>query len=182
MVTIADFSGSELELLASLPYKVGVFISHADDAEGELDDDREMAALETCIKAITKLHEDKPFTADIMRQCISMKMDWPRWAAQSFNVPEEAGRAAALLQGKASESEYKNYCSALMEIATTVAQAYGEFGEFDDDDSSGGVFGGLVSKITGTLSSLASDDADHPMNVSPAEDSALAALKAALKP
>jgi len=180
MASLSGFSASELELLISLPYKVGVFVSHADDADGEIDDDKEMAALEACIKAIARLHDDKPLTADIMRQSLSMKTEWPRWAAQSFHVPDEARQAVVLLQGHASETEVKNYCAALVEVATTVAQAYGEFGEFDDEDTSGGIFGGLVSKISGTLSSLSADDANHPMNVSAAEDNALAQLKSAL--
>ncbi len=180
MASISDFSGSELELLACLPYKVGVFVSHADDADGEVDDDKEIAALETCIKVIARLHEGKPFTSEVMKQTLAMKTEWPRWAAQSFNAAEDARNASSLLQGRVSEAECKNYRGALMEIASTVAQAYGEFGEFDEEDSSGGIFGGLVGKIAGTLSSLSADDANHPMNVSAAEDSALAELKSAL--
>ena len=63
MTTLSDFSASELELLVSLPYKVGVYVSHADDEDGEVDDEREMAALESCIKAIASLREDKPFAS-----------------------------------------------------------------------------------------------------------------------
>lgn len=99
---------------------------------------------------------------------------------QSFNVPDEAAQAKALLASRASESETKNYCAALMEIATTVAQAYGEFGEFDDEES-GGLFGSIVGKITSSLSALSSEDANHPMNVSAAEDTAISALRNALK-
>ena len=178
MASISDFSASELELLASLPYKVGVFVSHADDEGGESDDEKEMGALEACIKAIARLHEDKPLTAEIVRQTLSMKTEWPRWAAQSFKTPDEAGQAAMLLQSKASEAEQKNYKGALMEIASTVAQAYGEFGEFEEGE--GGLFGGLVSKITGVLSSMSADDDSHPMNVSAAEDNALEQLRTAL--
>jgi len=181
MTSLSDFSADEQELLVSLPYKVGVYVSHADDADGELDDEREMVALETCIKAIATLHEDKPFTADVMRQTLAMKNEWTRWVDQSFRVSDDARKAAALLQSKASEAEAKNYRAALMEIGATVAGAYGEFGEFDDDDTSGGVFGALVGKITGGLSKLTADDVNHPMNVSASEDSALAELSDALK-
>ena len=181
MASLSDFSSSELELVVGLPYKVGVFVSHADDEDGEIDDDKEMAALEACLKAIASLHEDKPFTSEVMRQCMSMRSDWPRWAAQSFHVTDEAAKASALLSARVSESEAKNYKAALMEIATTVAQAYGEFGDFDDNDSSGGLFGGLVSKISDTLSSLSADDANHPMNVSASEDHAIEALRVALQ-
>ncbi len=181
MTTLDDFSSSELELLSSLPYKVGVYVSHADDEGGEEDDEREMDALESCIKAIASLNDDKPFAAEAMRQTLAMRSEWPRWAAQNFKVPEEAAQAKALLAGRANEQECKNYCAALMEIATTVAQAYGEFGEFDDDDEGGGLFGSIVGKITSTLSGVSADDANHPMNVSAAEDTAINTLRNALK-
>ncbi|MEZ5814095.1 MAG: hypothetical protein R3E13_05145 [Alphaproteobacteria bacterium] len=180
MTSLSDFAASERELLLSLPYKVGVFVSHADDVDGEHDDEKEMGALEACIKAIARLHEDKPLSAEIMRGCLSEKAQWPRWAAQSFNTPEAAREAAILLEARASESEFKNYRGALMEIATTVAQAYGEFDAFDEGESGGGFFGGLVSKIAGGFSALSADDVNHPMNVSAAEDGALAELRAAL--
>lgn len=180
MTTLADFSASELELIASLPYKVGVYVSHADDEGGEEDDEREMDALESCMKAIASLHEDKPFTSEAIRQTMVMRSEWPRWAAQSFNVPEEAAQAKVLLAGRANEQETKNYCIALMEIATTVAQAYGEFGEFEDHEKTG-LFGSIVGNITKKLSGLSEDDANHPMNVSAAEDNAITALRAALK-
>ena len=178
MTSISEFSGSELELLISLPYKVGVFVSYADDEDGERDDEKEMAALEACIKAIARLHEDKPFTAEVMQQTLAMKSEWGNWAAQSFGTPDAAGQAAALLSARASDTEQKNYKAALMEIASTVAQAYGEFGEFEDESEGG--LAGLIGKITGGLSKLSGDDADHPMNVSAAEDSAIEQLRAAL--
>lgn len=180
MTTLDDFSASELELLVSLPYKVGVYVSHADDEDGQLDDEREMDALQSCLKAIASLNEGKPFTAEVMRQTLAMRTDWPRWAGQSFNVPTEAAQAKALLTGHANEMETKNYCRALMEVATTVAQAYGEFGEYEDDEK-GGLFGSIVGKITDTLSAMSSDDANHPMNVSAAEDNAISALRDALR-
>lgn len=183
MSTLADFSDEERALLVCLPYKVGVFIGHADDVEGEQDDDREMAALETCIRAIAGLHADKPFTSEVFAQTLAMKDEWAGWAAQSWHVPDEARAAVASLRARASEGTLKNYRAALMEIATTVAQAHGEFGQFDEDeDTSGGIFGGLVSKITQGLARLGEDDADHPMNISASEGGALSQLREALKP
>lgn len=182
MTSISDFSGSELELIISLPYKAGVFISHSDDEDGEVDDEKEMSALASCIQAIAKLHDDKPFTAEVMGQTLAMKSEWARWAEEGiFQTPKYAQQAVALLNGRASEQEVKNYRAAILQIATTVAQAYGEFGEFDDEDSGGGLFSGLASKISGALSSLNADDDNQPMNVSAAEEAALAELRAALK-
>ena len=42
-------------LIIALPYKVGVWMSHTDDVEGELDDEREMKALEHILKSIAHL-------------------------------------------------------------------------------------------------------------------------------
>ena len=182
MSSLADFSDDERALLVCLPYKVGVFVSYADDESGERDDEREMDRLEECIMAIAGLHVSKPFTAEIMRETVEMRDKWPQWAAQSWHVPDEAARAVKLLQARASETELKNYSAALMEIATTVAQAYGEFGEFDDPDEGGGIFGSILTKVTKNLSVLTQDDDAHPMNISAAEDTALSRLRAALKP
>ncbi len=178
MSDLSQFSGSELELLASLPYKVGVFISHADDVDGESDDEREMAALELCLKAIAKAHEDKPFTAAVMKQSLTMRPEWPRWADRSFRVCDEAEMAAALLSTKLDEDALKDFKRALMRIARTVAQAHGEFGQFDDESDKGGVFGAFVNKFVG---GFAKDDADQPMNVSAAEEAAIHQLRASLQ-
>lgn len=178
---ISDLSGHELELLASIPYKVGVYVSHADDEDGEIDDEREMKALSSCIKAIAGLHEDQPVVADIMRQTMAMHGDWPKWASFSFRAPEEAAQAMSILKSKAGEQTQKNFRAAVMEVATMVAQAYGEFGEFENDDMGDGLFSGIVSKIAGKLSALGQDDAGHPMNISAAEDTALAEISAALQ-
>jgi len=65
-----------------------------------------------------------------------------------------------------------------LDVATSVAQAYGEFGEGADRAE------GLFAKIGGIVKSVVSvgaDDAAHPMNVSAAEDSAISNIAAALK-
>ncbi len=180
MTLLSSFSLSEAELLVSLPYKVGVWVSHADDEEGERDDALEMKALETCIKAIAKLHEDQPFIKDVSRETLRQKDLWPEWTDQSFNALRDGEQAMALLAGKASQDDRKNYKAVILEIATTVAQAFGEFGSFDDGDDEGSLFGGIVGKIVGGFSSLSQSDAGHPMNISPAEDSAISRLAQAL--
>lgn len=147
MSSLSDFSDTDRALLVCLPYKVGVFVSYADDEGGERDDKQEMDRLEECIMAIAGLHISKPFTAEIMRETVEMREQWSQWAAQSWHVPEEAEQAVKVLKSRVSDEELKNYRAALMEIATTVAQAYGEFGEFDDPDEGGGIFGSILAKL-----------------------------------
>ena len=181
MTDLSHFSASEFELLVSLPYRAGIFVSFADDLDGEDDDAQELKMLETTLKAIAALHNDKPFLAHIFKETLRLKSEWSRWETKAFNISDDARSAISLLKSKAGEGAAKQYRAALMEIATTVAQAYGEFGQFDDAEKNAGLFGSLVAKVVGGFSGLGDDDKNHPMNVSASEESALSELSAALK-
>lgn len=180
MTLLSDFPDEQRELIVALPYVVGLNLSYADDADGEVDDEREMKALENCIKAIAKMHEKQPFVSAVMAETLARKSDWAKWEGHVFQAPKMARQAMQAVLQIGSEAEAKNYRAALMEIASTVAKAFGEFGEFEDEPEPG-FFGGLVSKLVGGLSAISEDDANHPMNVSAAEDSAIEALRQALK-
>lgn len=175
MTDLSVFSKTEIELLVSLPYKAGAWIAAAEDEEGDHDDEREAKALHGCIKAIAGLHADKPLLKAIAAQTLMLRSEWPRWTDQCFNVPEDAAAAMSLLKSKAGAADLKNYRGMIMEISTAVAQAHGEFGDWDDDGA------GFFARIAETFKSLSPDDKNHPMNVSAAEETALSELAAVLK-
>jgi hypothetical protein len=178
MASLSDFTDEQAALLISLPYKTGVWISYSDDAEGEDDDEREMKALRACLRAVAKLHEGHALISEIMTRCLQAQDEWSVWAEDCFHVPPDAFRAMEAVKARAPEKTAKAFRAVIMEIATAVAQAHGEFGEFGDfDDDAEGIFG----KIVGAFAKLGHDDKNHPMNVSAAEDSALAQLAEALK-
>lgn len=175
MTALSAFSMQEAELLISLPYKVGMWVSHAEDEEGEADDARETKALELCLKAVVKLHDSQPFIKEVAVATLNLKIEWPRWADQSFATLADVEKAISLLRGKSSADELRHYRAMLMEIAACVAHAYGEFGQFDNEDE------GFFSKIAAKFSAFSLEDAGHPMNVGATEGSILADLAAALK-
>ena len=175
MTDLSAFSKSELELLVALPYKVGVWVGAAEDEEGESDDQKEAQALQGCIKAIAALHADKPFLKALAAQTLGLRSEWPRWADQSFNVLDDAEKAVTLLKGKVSSGDVKSYRGMIMEVATTVAQAYGEFGDWEDEGE------GFFTRIAEKFKSLSQDNKDHPMNVSAAEETAISELSIVLK-
>ncbi len=183
MKFLDGLSPEDQKYLASLPYKVGVYISHAEDEEGEVDDEREISALEACIRAIANLHDDQPVVAEIFEMTLNMQDHWPQWEAKSFNAPDDARKAIAILTANtpepSRETALKNFKQSLMEVAKTVAQAYGEFGQFEDDEKQTGIFAGLVGKITQKLSTK--NDANNPMNISAGESNAIAELRKALR-
>lgn len=177
MTSLNDFSDEERTLLISLPYKVGVWVSHSDDAEGEQDDELEMESLEKIIAEVSKHHEDMPFVHQIARGTLSAREHWPIWANNSFHVLDECAKAIALLNARVEERAVNNYRKTLLEIAHTVAEAWGEFGGGLEEEPEGG-FGALVGKISGLFSK--DDDTNHAMNISAAEDSSIAQLAAVL--
>jgi hypothetical protein len=174
MTSLSDFDQAEAELFASLPYKVGMYISHSDDVEGETDDEREQKALASCLKQFIKLSENKPLLAGIMQEALKRNDKWEDWTDQSFTVLQDIKKAVPLLRAKASADEIKEIKRALMEIGTAVAQASGEFGQFDEAEAEG-FFGKIIGKLSGM------GDDGHPMNVSATEDSALEKLRATLQ-
>ena len=181
MTDLSQFSATEFELLVSLPYRAGIFVSYADDIDGDSDDENEMAMLVAALNAIGVLHAGNPFLSKLFKETLRLKSEWPLWQTKAFNISGDAQMAISLLKSKGGETLAKQYRGALMEIATTVAQAYGEFGQFDDVAKDPGLFGGLVAKVVSGFSSLSTEDKNHPMNVSASEESALSELSAALK-
>ncbi len=174
MLQLSAFSPEDIELIISLPYRVGVSLSHTEDEEGEADDEQEMEALEACIRQIAKLHEASPFISEIAAQILRSKDKWGKWSQATFNIAPECERAARILKPVVTATELKAYKKMLLEIASAVAQAYGEFGETHEKK---GFFGRVMEKVVG---SFANDDKNHPMNVSAAEDSVITAIRAAL--
>lgn len=180
MAHISEFSGEEAARLIALPFMVGMYISHADDEEGEGDDKKEIAALKSCIKAVADTYEDGSFIRSVVEQTMQSRDQWSDWNARAFHAPSEAQQAIVTLKATVPEPDLKAYRALLIEIATTVAQAHGEFSSFDEDDAQSG-FGALVGKIVSGFSSKDKDDAGHPMNISASEDSAIETLKDALR-
>lgn len=179
MTGLSAFTAEDIRLLVTLPYRAGVWVSHAEDEDGDVDDVREIRALESCIRAVARLHADQSLVGAIIAETLIRREEWNEWAAHCFDVPGDARKAMAALKGKATETELTNYHAMVMEIASAVAQAHGEFGDFGDADE--GLLSGLISRIVDRFATFSPGDAGHPMNVSAAEDSALAALSKALQ-
>ena len=177
MSDLAGFSAEEIELVSSVLYKVGVWVSHADDVDGEEDDEHEMKALGACIRAVAKRYDGPGLVDDVAREVLARTDRWEEWTDYSFDVLPDVRRAVAAIKLHGTKDDVKHYKMALVEVVQTVAMAYGEFGQYDEDENKGG-FGALLGKIT---KGFGSDHKDHPMNISAAEDGVLEELKAVLR-
>ena len=176
MSALSDLLPEENELVVSLPYKAGVWISHADDVGGTADDRREMAAIENVIVTMAKLGKASNFVRDVAHETLSQKAYWPQWRAQAGALFTDCNKATSFLAGYVSKEDLHEYRLFLWRIASAVAQAHNELGAEKkfNENLIAGFFEKIADKITG-------EDDDAFMNVSPEEQAALSRLKQALK-
>ncbi len=176
MTQLSAYSPDEIDLITSIPYRVGMHVSFSEDEEGEKDDALEIEALQSCIKEIAKVHEGPELTKEIALETLESKDKWEGWSHGVFNIEPQCERAVLTLQRHASSDEVRDYVKMILEVASAVARAYGEFGEEPEPER--GFLGKAMEKIISTFSE---DDVDHPMNISAAEDTAISSIANALK-
>lgn len=182
MSGLSDLKEEQALEIISLPYKAGMWISHADDVDGEADDINEMKALERGIPQLSKLHENSMLVQHVASEIMRMKDHWDTWENQCFHVTKTAPDTMQIILGHFGEAEAKEYRSFTMELSKVVAQAASELDAFDSmEEKEDGFFGNMIGKIVGGISAVSKEDANHPANISPAEGSALSELSAALK-
>ncbi len=179
MTQLSSFSDDDRELIVALPYRVGMHMSYAEDEDGERDDELEIRALKSCISEVAKLENRQDLIKQISAEILSRQDSWDAWSQGVFNIVPQCEKAVDIMKAHANDDEFEDYIKMVLEVASAVARAYGEFGE--EPEAEKGFFGKAMSKIMGGYSGMSSDDINHPMNVSAAEDSAIAAISAALK-
>lgn len=178
MTILSHYSPEEIEHIISLPYRAGVNVSYAEDEDGERDDALEMAALEATIKAFALQHEGEALTKEIAAEILNRRDKWESWSQGVFNIEPLCEKAINALKTHAGEAEIKDYIKMVIDIATAVAQSFGEFGEGAHAPT------GFMAKIGSVMKSVISggaQDEAHPMNISAAEDTAISNIRNALK-
>jgi hypothetical protein len=170
MATLNKMEKDERDLIVGLPYRVGIWISHADDEEGSADDRREHKAVEKILHRFAGQIERYPFISAVLRETLAQRNSWERWAENSLDVLPDCEKALVIVNKTGNREAVINYRKILMKIANDVAGAHGEFGEFESES-------GFTKLISGLLGSKRDDF----MNISPSEDEALERLAGVLR-
>lgn len=183
MSVLSQLSEDKALAIISLPYKAGLWVSHADDIEGEADDENEMKAIERGVPALADLHGDSPLVQEVASEIIRLNDSWKQWEEGSFYIVKQAPDVMRDIQTEFGTAEAKHYRRFVMELGKMVAQAHSELSAFDaiEEDKKEGFLSNMVGKFVGGLSSMKDDDSGHPANISPSEKSALSQLSSALK-
>lgn len=187
MAFLEQFSNEEKDLLVSLPYRVGVWLSNVDDTGGAKADFEEISELENIIERKSKGMFESAFVHEIMVETNGRQAEWRQWNKDLDNVLEQCGQAVAVISSKLEEKDLDAYRANIMAIALDVAKA---FREFDDGAS---IFSKIFLQIRlffeGVLKIVSRGKgrgADYDMqtlyNISYEEDIALTKLSEALHP
>ncbi len=181
MTTLSSFTPEETELIVSLPYRVGMNVSFSEDEGGELDDSLELKALETKLREVLQKAPEASLIKEIAATTLESKDKWEVWSQGVLNVEPLCEKAVVTLKAKADIDEVKSYIKMCLDVAGSVAKAYGEFGDDNDLEESKGIIGKIMEEISKIMPGAKKQVENHSMNISASEDSAIERIREALR-
>jgi hypothetical protein len=177
---LSRFDTQEIELLVSLPYRIGCMISDADDEEGGHDDEQEEEALREIIRTLADGEKGTAFTSEVATETLKRSESWPQWQTKIFDVDDDCRRSIALIESKLGKVKAKNFRMAMLVIARSVAKAADEFDDFNPDEEEHGGIGAFARKLKAKINPKADREESHVANISAAEQAEINLLMAAL--
>lgn len=158
------------ELLVSLPYRVGLFVSHADTTGGWDAQEKEMQSLTNILRAFTEDYCKSELAQKVLLESMRRRANWPQWSHHLENVPKEAQQIIAVLKPLFMEKHLNSFREVLVDIAMSVAMAFHE-GDVEAITKQHSILQGFF----GFLSRTPPDPLAH-MNISGSERAALSRL------
>lgn len=117
------------ELVVSLPFRVGLFVSESDQTGGDESAEAERKALENIVTFYVEDTVKGEFAHEVMIHTLNHKDKWAEWSQNIDKVPEECLHLTYKMKDMIESKEILAYKQNLVEIAIVIAQAYCEFGE-----------------------------------------------------
>lgn len=140
-------SEAEKRLLVSLPYRVGFWISQADDRGGEESDKLEIVTLESLITSYAQDMCKSEFMQSLMEETVKSKASWSEWQKDIDRFPGECQKACKVLEPKLNEKSFLGFRENMLEIAVCVAEVFQE--EEPERQTVAVLFKKLMSLFTG---------------------------------
>lgn len=131
MSFLDELPQDQRDLIISLPYRVGIWISHCDDAGGEEASSDEKNALAAIIEGFTRDVFGSEVVQYIMMETMMSKDKWDGWALNYKNVAADCQQAIDILNEVVEAKEVNAFKQRLYEIAEAVALAFREYDSLD---------------------------------------------------
>lgn len=127
MAFLEKLTDEEKDLVVSLPYCAGIFISQSDTTGDYTADFDERRALAEIIDAASSAGLfGSALVHEVMAEVSSRRSDWPQWEKHEDPLPH-AKKVASILKSKMSVHDANAYKHSVMEVANETAKAFGEF-------------------------------------------------------
>ena len=169
------------DLVISLPFRVGLFISESDQTGGNESAEAERKALENIVTFYVEDTVKGEFAHEVMLNTLNNKDKWTAWAENIDRVPDECLQLSYMLKDVIDTKEILAYKQNLIEVAIAIAQAYCEFGDNSSAMTKLEVYFHLFLKRMQTMfSSEQAPSNDYVLNISPDERAAIKLLSSNL--
>ncbi len=172
---LSAFSSAEKAHLIALFYRVGVWISHADDAGEDLADQAEASMLTRLLQKVVDNPARCILVREVAAEALRQRQNWPRWASQNETFITDAQQGVRILKPICAPQELADFIAGLRALAEMVAMASDEDAMAEDVSEAFGV--PLLVRIRNALFPPRKPCA---RNISPIEDNALTELARAL--
>jgi len=180
MSELQRFLPADQELLVSLFYRIGQWMSEADDTDtGTKSEQVEENAMFKILAKLAQSSQAGGLCSDIASESMRQKGSWARWSKQVDSVLEDVARAKTVIKDQGTVEEFHLFGKSLVTIATSVARAYRESTDMESHEI--GFLSWLTEKSSHVSLAVSDREAHKDLNISPAEDSALNELVAVLK-
>ncbi len=116
-------------LLVSLPYRIGLYVSQSDESGGDDSEEAEMQALTSIITAYSQEVFGAETVQYVISETVARKDEWEEWSKDLETIEGECHRAIDILSEAVDEKEVNAFKRSMLEIGESVALAFREYGE-----------------------------------------------------
>lgn len=176
MSMLSQLSPDIQNLVVSLPFRVGYFISASDKTGGGAAAAAEQQALQNIVTFYVEDAVKSQFAHEVMTEMANRKGKWDGWKQSIETTPDDCGKLTTALVGVIDAKEIIAFKQNLLEIAVVVAQAYREINE---NSSAMEKLRQVVHRMISHLRTLVSGEAVQESamaNISPLERAAIKKL------
>lgn len=171
----SQLSPADEEIIISLPYRIGLYVSHADVTGGWDAQDSEIQSLTAILRDYSNDFCKTEFSQKVLMDCLASRAKWPLWSHDVDTVPEQVFKIVTTLESMMSEKEIAGFCDVPTDTGIAVAMAFREGAGQETDRP---IVQEILVRLTTVLAEK--DPLDH-INISDSERSALKKLARAMR-
>lgn len=180
MIALERFTNEQKQLIISLPYRTGLWISRSDDSGGDEAGQKELTALENILHGFSEQVFGSELLQNIMAETVNRKAEWQDWGENLDHFPAQCEQALDILRSYVNEKDVNAYAMRLIEIGEAVALAFREYEESSKLDHAMMFLSYIIMKMKASLHKTPSKSFDQYLSISSSERKALAHLASAL--